>query len=83
MLQDQASSSDAAFFQGDWHRVHGSLLPPHSGVRRGAVGEDHRRLLGPVPLVRGRQKEAFSSMDQTGRPRATPTSHLQVVPGNQ
>ena len=62
------------------HWVHGPVQSPHPRVRRGAPGEDHRRLPGPVPLVRGRQAPTLPALDQALRLRAATASHLQVVP---
>jgi hypothetical protein len=51
----QASPADAADVQGGRHRVHGPVLAPAAGVRHRPAGEDHGRILGPVPVVRSRQ----------------------------
>lgn len=63
------------------HRVHGPVLAPGAGVRRGAAGEDHGRLPGPVPVVRGGQAPPAAALGQAGRHRALAAARLQVVPG--
>ena len=68
-------------FCAGWNWVYGPVQPPDPRVRRGAVGEDHRRVPGPVPVVRGRQTTAVPTVDQTRWPGTTAGTDLQVVPG--
>lgn len=49
------------------NRIYGLVQPFNPSLRRGTAGKNHGRLPRPVSLVRGRQAQAVSTMDQTGR----------------
>lgn len=65
------------------YRVHGSVLSSGARLRYRAAGEDHRRIFGSIPVVRGRQTSPLPQLDQAERQRATSTLSVQVVPGHK
>ena len=69
-----------SFVAGSGYRVHGPVQPPDPRVRHRAPGEDHGRVPGPVPVVRGGQAPSVPALDQAHRLGATAPARLQVVP---
>mmetsp|Transcript_18308 Transcript_18308/g.41867 ORF Transcript_18308/g.41867 Transcript_18308/m.41867 type:complete len:487 (-) Transcript_18308:3814-5274(-) len=82
-VQDQTASADHAHLQGGHHRIHGHVLPSQSRLWDRTPGKNHRRLSGPISVVRGGQTWTLSLLDQTRRQRTSPSPDLQVVPGHQ
>ena len=62
-----------------WNWVHGLVQPFDTGARHWAPGEDHRRIPGPVSLVRVWQAPPVSSMDQASWHRAPTATGVQMV----
>ena len=79
----QATPAHAARIQGGGAGDDGHVQPPHARVRDRAAGEDHRRLPGPVPVVRRHQARPIPQLDQAGGQRASPHAGVQGGAGHQ